>query len=1159
MNRTRSIPNGLKPVVAAAVLLLAALAACDAGQVAEPEASLEIVPDSVTLTHVGERFTFTVRGGAAAEAGEVRWSSLDTAVFKVDANGTVTARGNGVSYVHASNSKSADNALVQVRQVVAALEAIGAGQRAAPGLPLLQPVGVRVLDAGGTPVSGAAVRFEPGPGSGRVEPREVYSDSAGVAVVEWTLAPAPGRQTLVAVSAEGGASVEIAATALEPDLVVEAVEIRSGEDQWAPGGRELPDPVVVQVLDAEGRGVRGATVRFEAEAGSGRAEPGVAATDSLGLASAVWTLGSALGTQRLVATAAGRATVMLEATAVSDDGVCNRAPAVIEGILEILADVTVAGCAEVTEEHLKRVDYLYLVDRGIRRLQSGDFAGLPNLRELLLHLNRLTELPEGIFRGLPELEYLSLTGNRLTELPEGIFRGLPDLEYLSLADNRLTKLPPGIFRGLPDLVWLHLSLNQLRELPPGIFAGLPRLDRLSLHQNQLEELPPGIFVGLPRLDRLSLHQNRLTKLPPGIFAGLSSLRSLALNDNRLTELPPGVFEDLSSLDGLNLKENAFESLPLDAFAGLSQLGVLNLNKNRLTALPPGVFDATPRLRWLDVAHNELTRVPAGVLGGLSELTLLDLSLNRIEELSPRAFEGLSGLEELRLNQNLLKALPRGLFAGLSSLQYVRLDIRGDPFPVLAELDRADTSDLLAPGPARVVLRVPGGAPYAFRIPVSVQRGTGSGGFLAVEAGDTVGGAVVVTPAGGEARAVHVSLGTPPGPPAGFEALRVAPGEPVALFAASNNRTPVVRSVIPAHRLQAGGPAAELALAEYFGDSDGDSLVYEAVSGDPDVASGRIEGGTTLWLEPGAPDTTEVVVTATDPGGLRAVQRFQTWVVPAPDPEAFNIEPIFGPGFTEEAKGEIRRAADRWMEAVTGDLPDVPADVQSPSAVCLNRAPAPRLVGVVDDLVIYMHMRLGERDVVGSAYKCTIRQESGLAIYGANWFSGVYLSDHYPYTFYETALHEIGHVLGIAYWRGLLRARDTDPHFAGPLAVAAFNAAGGEGYLGGKVPVEDQPSLTGPPSSSHWRRSVIPGDVMALGVGNNLLTAITLQALADLGHEVDVSKADPYTLPAQAQGDLVAGVAVGDEAEAGEVLFDDVVRGPVVVVDRDGKVVRVIRN
>ncbi len=57
----------------------------------------------------------------------------------------------------------------------------------------------------------------------------------------------------------------------------------------------------------------------------------------------------------------------------------------------------------------------------------------------------------------------------------------------------------------------------------------------------------------------------------------------------------------------------------------------------------------------------------------------------------------------------------------------------------------------------------------------------------------------------------------------------------------------------------------------------------------------------------------------------------------------------------------------------------------------------------------------------------------------------------------------------------------------------------------------------------------------------------------------MSKADPYALPAQAQGDLAAGVAVGDEAEAGEVLFDDVVRGPVVVVDRDGKVVRIIRN
>ena len=81
--------------------------------------------------------------------------------------------------------------------------------------------------------------------------------------------------------------------------------------------------------------------------------------------------------------------------------------------------------------------------------------------------------------------------------------------------------------------------------------------------------------------------------------------------------------------------------------------------------------------------------------------------------------------------------------------------------------------------------------------------------------------------------------------------------------------------------------------------------------------------------------------------------------------------------------------------------------------------------------------------------------------------------------------------------------------------------------------------------------------MSVGRGQ-LVTAITLQALADLGHEVDLTKADPYKLPGQAQGD-VQGVAVGAEESVTELLADDVIEGPVVVVDKNGKVVRVIRR
>ncbi|WP_420449668.1 hypothetical protein [Candidatus Palauibacter sp.] len=67
-----------------------------------PDAPLEIVPDSVTLTHIGQRVRVHGRGGA------VRWSSRDPEVFLVDVDGHVAVRGNGMARVVARNRASLD-------------------------------------------------------------------------------------------------------------------------------------------------------------------------------------------------------------------------------------------------------------------------------------------------------------------------------------------------------------------------------------------------------------------------------------------------------------------------------------------------------------------------------------------------------------------------------------------------------------------------------------------------------------------------------------------------------------------------------------------------------------------------------------------------------------------------------------------------------------------------------------------------------------------------------------------------------------------------------------------------------------------------------------------------------------------------------------------
>ena len=77
------------------------------------------------------------------------------------------------------------------------------------------------------------------------------------------------------------------------------MEVISGAAQRALPGRSLAEPVVVRVVDAEGRAVAGVTVSFAPAAGHGETDPALAATGADGRAASTWTLGAGLGVQTL--------------------------------------------------------------------------------------------------------------------------------------------------------------------------------------------------------------------------------------------------------------------------------------------------------------------------------------------------------------------------------------------------------------------------------------------------------------------------------------------------------------------------------------------------------------------------------------------------------------------------------------------------------------------------------------------------------------------------------------------------------------------------------------------------------------------------------------------------------------------------------------------
>jgi hypothetical protein len=219
---------------------------------------------------------------------------------------------------------------------------------------------------------------------------------------------------------------------------------------------------------------------------------------------------------------------------------------------------------------------------------------------------------------------------------------------------------------------------------------------------------------------------------------------------------------------------------------------------------------------------------------------------------------------------------------------------------------------------------------------------------------------------------------------------------------------------------------------------------------------------------------------------------------------------------------IRAAAERWTAVIVGDKPDleIPTDYQVPSHCERVETVSP---GTIDDLRITIRMHpAGD----GQSRVCELDSSSGSGrpvwVYfglDENWLRAPFES-----VFEDMMTHHFGHLLGFGYsgsWASHVRNRTrvegpgADTHFADSATVAAFDAVGGADWIGGsKVPVENTP-LRG--IDSHWRQGVFGNEVMTAPWptwrSKVPLSAVTVQSIATLGYEVDVTMADPYTLPA----------------------------------------------
>lgn len=252
-------------------LSLLALGACsdggsspefvDEGNVSK-HGSLRLSPTDVTVRE-GDSVQVAVTrvgGSGSFDASRVQWTvepsragTFRNGFFVASYYGDVTLN---ASFSGATGSASA-NVLPAPREIRELSSSFFAGTA---GRALPDSVAVLVTGRDGIPVSDIEVAYTVASGGGAVSPSIARTDAYGVARAKWTLGESVGQNALdIGVAQVGTTRLDAQGYA---DLETATVELLEGEGQEGVVGEPLPQPVRVQVNDANGNPIRGVTIEW---------------------------------------------------------------------------------------------------------------------------------------------------------------------------------------------------------------------------------------------------------------------------------------------------------------------------------------------------------------------------------------------------------------------------------------------------------------------------------------------------------------------------------------------------------------------------------------------------------------------------------------------------------------------------------------------------------------------------------------------------------------------------------------------------------------------------------------------------------------------------------------------------------------------------------
>ncbi|MBA3496372.1 MAG: Ig-like domain repeat protein [Gemmatimonadales bacterium] len=263
-------------------------------------------------------FVFTDVGGDATVAPDTATTNADGRASFLVVTGTRVG-GSGaelrVSTAGGLRALAAPVAFTAVSADANELRLVGGdNQSAAAGAVLAEPLVVQVTDAFGNPIPGVPITWTPDAG-GSVSQETTPTGEDGLAFVVRTLGATAGAQHTAA-SAPGLAGSPATFVHTASAGAATLLELVSGSGQVAVVGTSTPEPLVVRARDGSGNPVPGLAVAWLVGDGSGSLTPETSITDGDGLASTLWTLGTAPGANTATAVISGVGIVGFSATAV---------------------------------------------------------------------------------------------------------------------------------------------------------------------------------------------------------------------------------------------------------------------------------------------------------------------------------------------------------------------------------------------------------------------------------------------------------------------------------------------------------------------------------------------------------------------------------------------------------------------------------------------------------------------------------------------------------------------------------------------------------------------------------------------------------------------------------------------------------------------------